>query len=247
MVTIDIDKNPKVAGQLGVRSLPTVVAFIEGQPVDGFSGVVPESQLKELITKLVQKMGGDTVEEAKQIEELCNVAEQVYLAGDDQKAGLLFTDIIQKDPKNIIAIAGLASIKLDKNAVIAAEGYIKNFSSEDKKLPLIQALIARIALIRAVEKEAGKRKKYEKIWIDKNYAAQNNPSDDFFTLNLALAKACYAEKNIEDALDYLLIALKKNKEEKETALLYRCILGATHPKHPKIGIWRRQFSSLLFS
>src|SRR5579862_6437893 len=78
LVKIDIDKNPVFAGQLRVQSIPTVYAFVDGRPVDGFMGAVPESQLKAFIDKLVQAGGGA----GSEVDQLLAMAKEALELGD---------------------------------------------------------------------------------------------------------------------------------------------------------------------
>src|SRR5215471_1292917 len=102
LVKMDIDKYPQIAGQLGVQSIPAVFAFSKGQPVDGFMGALPESQVKAFIERLVGPGGPDSVEA------LLAEADEALAAGDQALASQLFAQVYEEDPENLKAIAGLA-------------------------------------------------------------------------------------------------------------------------------------------
>ena len=103
LVKINIDENPAFAGQLGVRSIPAVFAFDKGQPVDGFMGALPESQINGFIDKLLT--GTDT---GKQIAAALEQADELFRTGDAGGAAQIYAEIINADPENLKAIAGLA-------------------------------------------------------------------------------------------------------------------------------------------
>ena len=102
LVKVDVDKNPRIAAQLRVQSIPTVYAFVDGQPVDGFQGAVPDSQLKEFIARLTGPAGPSDVDE------VLALATESLQIGDVGGAAQAFAQVLQMDPENIKAIAGLA-------------------------------------------------------------------------------------------------------------------------------------------
>jgi len=101
LVKMNIDEHPEVAGQLGVKSIPAVIAFQKGQPVDGFMGALPESQIKGFLERLVGPLGGAG-------EELIAEGEAALAAGDAQGGGALFSEALSLDPTDFKAFAGLA-------------------------------------------------------------------------------------------------------------------------------------------
>jgi putative thioredoxin len=102
LVKMDIDKYPQIAGQLGVQSIPAVFAFSKGQPVDGFMGALPESQIKAFIERLVGPVG------PAETDLLLGDAEAALAEGDTLGASQLFAQVYELDPENVKAIAGLA-------------------------------------------------------------------------------------------------------------------------------------------
>ncbi|HRD29186.1 MAG TPA: thioredoxin, partial [Caulobacter sp.] len=102
LVKIDVDRNPAYAGQLRVQSIPTVYAFVNGQPVDGFMGALPDSQVKAFIDKLV---GPPPV---SQIDEVLAQAKESMDLGDMGGAAQGYATVLQMDPANLPAIGGLA-------------------------------------------------------------------------------------------------------------------------------------------
>src|SRR5690625_5768318 len=104
LVKIDIDKNQQLAAQLRIQSVPTVYAFYQGQPVDGFQGAVPESQVKQFIAALLQMAGQEAGPTA---EEILQQAEEIRAAGQPQQAAQLFAQVLQQDQENAAALAGV--------------------------------------------------------------------------------------------------------------------------------------------
>ena len=100
LVKMNIDDHPQIAGQLGIQSIPAVIAFQKGQPVDGFMGALPESQIKGFIERLVGPLGGEG-------EEIMAEAEAALGEGDAQRAGELFSEALQLDPADPKALGGL--------------------------------------------------------------------------------------------------------------------------------------------
>ena len=100
LVKMNIDEHPEIAGQLGVKSIPAVIAFQKGQPVDGFMGALPESQIKGFLERLVGPLGGEG-------EELAAEAEAALAAGDAQGAVELFSEALALDPADLQCFAGL--------------------------------------------------------------------------------------------------------------------------------------------
>ena len=107
MVKIDVDANPAYAGQLRVQSIPTVYAFVDGQPVDGFQGAVPESQIKTFIDKLTGGKSGES-----DIEQLLSMGAESLKVDDLGGAAQAYAQVLQLQPDNEKAIAGMARVYL---------------------------------------------------------------------------------------------------------------------------------------
>src|ERR1700752_2550584 len=104
MVKLNIDENPEIAQQMRIQSIPAVYAFKDGRPVDGFVGALPESQVKQFVQRLSRgKAGGPSP-----VEEALAMAKEAAQGGDHASASALYSQILQREPNNIDAIAGLA-------------------------------------------------------------------------------------------------------------------------------------------
>ena len=233
MVKMNIDEHPEVAGQMGVQSIPAVFAFKDGQPVDGFAGSVPESQIKSFIEKLA---GDDAfADEAAEL-----AAAEAALEGDDlQTAVEIYAGMLAKDQQNVVALAGLAKC------------YVKSgdFDRARETLELVPpkhssnaAVSAARALLELAE-QAG-----DTGDADKHRAALDaNPNDHQARFDLALA--LNATDAREEALEHLLELMGRDREWNEDGARKQLVQffdawGATDPSTIE---GRRRMSTLLFS
>jgi putative thioredoxin len=140
LVKMNIDEHPSIAGQLGVQSIPAVFAFKDGQPVDGFMGAVPESQ----ITEFIGKLGGDDA--GQQIADALAAAAQASEAGDSSTAANIYGSILQQAPETVEAIAGLAGVLFDGGDTAQAEAVLATVPEASKDAVPVAAIRARMAL-----------------------------------------------------------------------------------------------------
>src|SRR5689334_13143012 len=104
LVKMNIDEHPSIPGQLGIQSIPAVIAFKNGQPVDGFMGAVPESQINEFLKRVIGKGAG------AEIAETLAAAAEARAAGDAQTAADIYSAVLEQAPDNVDAAAGLADL-----------------------------------------------------------------------------------------------------------------------------------------
>ena len=112
LVKMNIDEHPAIPGQMGIQSIPAVIAFVNGQPADGFMGAVPESQVNSFINKLTAGMPG-----APNIAEVLKEAEAVLAEGDPATAAQIYAEVLAADATNIAALAGLAKCYVATGAI----------------------------------------------------------------------------------------------------------------------------------
>ena len=105
LVKMNIDEHPQIAGQLGIQSIPAVIAFDKGQPVDGFVGALPESQIRGFIERLVGPLEAGAAA-------LLAEAEDAAAKGDAAGAAAIYAEILAEDPADVKAIAGLAKLQV---------------------------------------------------------------------------------------------------------------------------------------
>ena len=118
LVKMNIDEHPQIPGQLGIQSIPAVIAFQRGQPVDGFMGALPESQVRQFIERLVGPLGpGATAE-------LMQEAETLLAAGDAPGAAELYGAVLEQEPDNLAAIGALAKLHVEAGDLEGAKGIL---------------------------------------------------------------------------------------------------------------------------
>ena len=233
LVKMDIDKNPEIPGQMGIQSIPAVVAFVNGQPVDGFMGALPESQVVAFLERLTK---GKIEDEG---EDLLKVAEAALAEGDAAAAADLFAQLLAEDSSNIVALAGLARCYV-------ATG---NFEQAKKTLAMIPegkqndaaVAAARAALDLAVQAEAAGP------LDDLQKKVEADPLDHQARADLAVALNA-AGKRME-AADHLLAIIKRDRKWNEDGARKQLVQlfeawGATDPATLE---GRKKLSSILFA
>lgn len=238
LVKINIDENPAVAGQLGVRSIPAVYAFDRGRPVDGFVGLLPESQLKMFVDRLAGGGGaGDGAED--DIAAFLAQAEESLAIGDIGGAAQGYATILSIDPENLKAIAGLARCYL-------ASGDAERARETLDLAPPDKANASELASVRAALELAAQAADAGEIAPLLN-AVQKNPNDHQARFDLANAHVARGE--LDKAVDQLLLLIEKDRawnEEAARKQLLKVFEAAGHTSEiAKAG--RRRLSALLFS
>ncbi|MGA7995817.1 MAG: thioredoxin, partial [Bradyrhizobium sp.] len=112
LVKMNIDEHPQIPGQMGIQSIPAVIAFVDGRPADGFMGAVPESQVTAFIDKLTAGMPGEP-----NTAEILKEAEAVLAEGDPATAAQIYAEVLATDATNIAALAGLAKCYVATGAI----------------------------------------------------------------------------------------------------------------------------------
>jgi putative thioredoxin len=230
LVKIDVDKNPAVAGQLRVQSIPTVYAFVNGQPVDGFQGALPDSQLKAFIDRLLGPP------EATEIDEILALGSESMKLGDIGGAAQAYAQALRLDDKNIKAIAGLARCRLaGGDAKRAAE--LVAMAPAGAKDPDLDSVRAALTLAEAGASETDP--------LERRLAA--NPDDH--EARLELAKALAAKGAFEQAADQLLTIIARDREWNDQAARKQLLVvfEAAGPASEVARQGRRRLSAILFS
>ena len=234
LVKINIDENPGVAGQLGVRSIPAVFAFDQGRPVDGFMGALPESQVKMFIDRILGGGGG-----AEDIEAFLAQAEESLSLGDLGGASQAYATILQVDPENAKAIGGLARCYLMGGDAAQAKAILDMAPEAKRTDPAIAGVYAALEL--AADVPAG---------ADPSGLAQRlaqNPKDH--AARLDLAKSLAGRGDLAGAVDHLLAIIEADREwnEGEARKQLLKIFDAAGPASDVAKSGRRRLSALLFS
>ena len=245
LVKIDIDKNKMLASQMRIQSVPTVYAFLQGRPVDGFQGAIPESQVKAFIDRLTKAAsqlavgGGD---DAPDLKAVLDAADEALAAGDAASAAQAFAEIAQiteeaGDENFLRALAGLARCRLATGDVDGAREALTLAPPAKQNDPAFAAVKAQIDL-------AGKG---GGDIADLRRKAEANPKD--FETRFALAEALAAAGDMGGAIDALLAMVIADRSWNEEAARKKLlqIFEALGPKHPETLSGRRRLSSALFS
>ena len=236
LVKIDVDRNPELASQLRIQSIPAVYAFSGGRPVDGFVGALPESQVKTFVQRLASGAGGGA---AEAIEEALAEAKTMLEGGDAESALEVYQSILAEDQGNAVAAAGTL------RALIA----LKRTDEAKKLLADIPADMAKHADIVAVKTTLELAEEASKAGplgeLEKRVAT--NPADHQARFDLALAQ--FAAGSREEALDNLLEIFRRNRGWNEDAARKQLVkfFDAMGPADPLTVGGRKRLSSLMFS
>jgi putative thioredoxin len=233
LVKIDIDRNPAYAGQLRVQSIPAVFAFVDGRPVDGFMGAVPESQLKTFVDRLAKAGGGG---EAEALEEILAMGRESLQMGDLGGAAQAFAQVLQHDPENVKALGGLARVYLAGGEPDRARE-ILDMAPPDAKDPDLDGVRAALAL--AAEAPSDVREFEERLARD---------AGDL-EARFELAKALAGHGRLEQAVDHLLAVIEADREWNDQAARKQLltIFEAAGPTSDVAKQGRRRLSAILFS
>ncbi|MGO4410836.1 MULTISPECIES: thioredoxin [unclassified Brevundimonas] len=232
MVKIDVDKNPAYAGQLRVQSIPTVYAFVNGQPVDGFQGAVPDSQIKAFIDKLTGGAGVNT-----DIEQLLSLGEESLSLNDLGGAAQAFAHVLTIEPDHQKAIAGMARVYLAEGDAEQARQTIA-MAPADSTDPMVQSVRAQLTLAASAPTGASAE-------LEAKIAADPNDHQARYDLSVALASA----GDLGGAVDQLLAIVKADRDWNDQAARKQLLTvfeaaGATS-EVARDG--RRRLSSILFA
>ena len=235
MVRVNIDDNQQIAQQLRVQSVPTVYAFVDGQPVDGFSGAQPESALTQFVEKL-SSMGGAGADIAGMLEAANTAVETQDFAGAMQ----IYQQVMEADPESADALAGLVRCLTGMQDHQAAREIIDQLNDEFREKPSMQAAIAALELAERAAESAGD--------LDLAQAAvAANPED--LQARQDLAMALFATGDNAGAMAQLLESIRVDRSWNDEAARLQLLeffktLGAANPD---VMAARRQLSTLLFS
>ncbi|MCF3643272.1 thioredoxin [Rhizobium sp. TRM95111] len=236
LVKLNIDEHPSIPGQLGIQSIPAVVAFVGGRPVDGFMGAVPESQVRQFIDKIAGPAGAD---QKAEIEAVLDEAKALFEAKDIGGAADLYGAVLQADPDNAAALAGMADCMIAAGQPENARQLLAGVSEELGKDPLIAARIKKLEQI----EEA--RKLGDPIALE---AALSRDPDDH-DARLKLAKIRNVEGDRAAAADHLLTIMRKDRAFEDDGARRELLqfFEVWGPTDPATISARRRLSSILFS
>ncbi len=230
LVKLNIDQNPGVAGQLGIRSVPTVYAFSKGQPLDGFMGALPDSQIQAFIGRLTGEAP------SADLDALLDRAADSLKMNDFGGAAQDYATILQSDPENTKAIVGLARCYLAGGQEDKIDDLLSMLPEDAQNGPEVAGLKASLSLKEGLALDpAGCRQ-----------TLQAKP--DSVEAHVDLAKALAARGQLSEAMDTLLAGVKCAEDPKDNPAkdFLLKVFEAAGPMSDIAKDGRRRLSSILF-
>lgn len=233
MVKVDVDQNQTIAAQLRIQSIPTVYAFWQGQPVDGFQGAVPASEIKAFIDRVAALAGDGGLSEA------IEAAEEMLANGAAVDAAQTFAAILAEDQDSAPAYGGLIRAHLALGEPDQAEALLNAAPATIAGKPEIEAARAQLHLARQAEK-AGP--------VDDLRAAVTAAPDNL-QARFDLAQALHAAGKVEEAVEELLEIFRRDRDWNDGAAKTQLltIFDALKPGDPVAQKGRRRLSSMIFA
>lgn len=233
MVKIDVDKNQMIASQMRIQSIPTVYAFWQGQPVDGFQGALPGSEIKKFVDKLTGLAGDGGLADA------LAAAEEMLEQGAVVDATETFAAILGEEPENAVAYAGLIRCHLAADNIPQAEAFAAAAPVAIAKSKEIEATRAQIELAKQAA-NAGPEAELRAV-------VQADPANHQARFDLAVA--LNAAGKVDEAVDELLELFRRDREWNNGAAKAQLftIFEALKPQDPIVLRGRRKLSSMIFA
>jgi putative thioredoxin len=238
LVKVNIDENREIAMQMRIQSIPAVFAFYRGQPVDGFVGAQPESQIKGFIERVVKATGGSIG--PTPVEQAMEQAQDAEAAGDMRTAGAIYAEVVHHEPENLKAVAGMARALIAQGQADAARELIGRVPPLKRDDPDIKSVTATLDLAEKAGEAAG-----QVAELEQRVAADAKDHQSRYDLALAY----YATGRAEDAIDHLLTIVQKNRGWNDDAARKQLIeiFDALGAADPLVADSRRRLSTILFS
>jgi putative thioredoxin len=233
LVKMNIDEHPAIPGQMGIQSIPAVIAFVNGQPADGFLGALPEGQVTAFLERLTkQEIGGEE-------KELLKAADAALAAGDAAGASELYTEILAGDPANIPALAGLARCHVELGDLAKAKETLALVPEAKQNESAVAAVRAAIEV---AEQAAALGPVAE---LETQVAA--NPLDHQARFDLAVA--LNAENRRQEALNHLIEIVRRDRKWNDDGARKQLVqfFEAWGPTDEFTIEGRRRLSSILFA
>jgi putative thioredoxin len=233
LVKMDIDKHPAIPGQMGIQSIPAVIAFVNGQPADGFLGALPESQVTDFIARITKdKLGGEA-------QDLLKLADEALAVGNAVEAVELYAEVLNDEPSNVPALAGLA------------RAYVSTGATEQAKqtlalVPEAKAGDPAVAAARSALEVAEQAKSVGPVGeLEQKVAA--NPADHQARFDLAVALNAAGRR--KDAAERLIEIVKRDRKWNDDGARKQLVqfFEAWGPTDEATVEGRRKLSSILFA
>ncbi len=233
LVKMDIDKHPSIPGQLGIQSIPAVFAFVNGQPIDGFLGALPESQITAFIERVTKdRIGGEE-------KDLLKAADDALAKSDAAGAADLYAQVLAQDAGNVAALAGLARSYVLTGAIEQAKQTLALVPEAKHADPAVAA--ARAAL------EVAEQAKSVGPIGDLEQKVAANPLDHQARFDLAVALNGKGRR--QEAVDNLLDIVKRDRKWNDDGARKQLVqlFEAWGPTDEATVNGRKRLSSILFS
>jgi putative thioredoxin len=233
LVKMNIDDHPQIPGQLGIQSIPAVIAFKNGQPLDGFMGAIPESQVTAFIERVAGPIGPSAAEQAM------SAAEEAFAAKDYSGAASLYSAVLQGEADNLGALAGLVRCYVALGEIEQARGLLGGLTPAQEQDAAIRG--ARAALDAVAQAESLGQP------ADLVRRLEQNPADHQTRFDLALALNAQGDR--AGAADQLLEIVRRDRAWNEEAARKQLVqfFEAWGAKDPAAVKGRQRLSSLLFA
>lgn len=237
MVKINVDEAQMIAGQLQIQSIPTVYAFFKGQPVDGFQGALPGSEIKAFIDRVIAAAGGQSP--GGQLDEAVEAAEEMLSSGAAVDAAQTFAAILGEDPNHAAAYGGLVRAHIALDDLDQAEAILNGAPAEISESPELEAAHAQLELA----KQAANAGPVAEL------TATVEAEPDNHQARFDLAQALHANDNVEEAVTQLLELFRRDREWNDGAAKTQLftIFDALKPNDPVVLNGRRKLSSMIFA
>jgi len=233
LVKMNIDEHPQIAGQLGVQSIPAVFAFQRGQPVDGFMGALPESQIKSFIERLVGPLGPNAAEE------ILAEADRLFTEGDIGGAAELYSAVLAQDPENVVALAALVKLHVEVSDLEGAKRFLAMAPEAKANDPALAGARAAIELA----EQAGSLGDL----ADLQRRVETDPTDHQARFDLAVGLNARGRR--EEAANHLLEIVRRDRNWNDDGARKQLVqfFEAWGPKDETTVAGRRRLSSILFA
>ena len=233
LVKMNIDDHPAIPGQMGIQSIPAVIAFVNGQPADGFMGALPEGQINAFIERVTKgQAGGET-------KDLLAEADAALAAGDVEAATAIYSEILAEDKANVGALAGLARGHLAANELEKAKQILT-------QVPEAKRNDAAVAAVRAALEVAEQANSVGPVGeLEQKVAA--NPLDHQARFDLAVALNANGKR--PEAVDHLIEIVRRDRKWNEDGARKQLVqfFEAWGPTDEATIAGRKRLSSILFS
>lgn len=233
LAKMDIDKHPEIPGQMGIQSIPAVIAFVNGQPADGFMGALPESQVTAFLERLLKdRIGGEE-------KDLLTTAEAALAANDFTGAADLFAQVLAQDNANVAAMAGLARCYVGTGSIEQAKKTLALVPDNKRNDATVAAAQAAIDLAEQAKSVGPVSDLEAKVAAD--------PADHQARFDLAVA--LNANNQREAATDHLIEIVKRDRKWNDDGARKQLVqfFEAWGPMDEATVSGRKRLSSILFS